>query len=175
MTKARAAASVLALLLAGAAFQDKPAWEEFKSVEGNFSIQLPAKPEEAKQPISEGGLKLSVVMYVSTLGEMVYLASYTDYPEGKRDPERIATAALGGFLKSIKAKATEQKKSEFAGAKGVTCTFSVPESTMTGEVRIHYVGNRLYQIVAMAVKDGYKKDDAQKSLDSFKLLDESKK
>jgi hypothetical protein len=175
MTRVRASAAVLALLLAGAAFQDKPAWQEFKSVDGKFSILLPAKPEEAKQPIAEGGLKLSVVMYISTLAEMVYLASYTDYPEGKRDPEKMASSALGGFLKSIKAKATEQKKSEFAGAAGITCTFAAPESTMTGEVRIHFVGNRLYQVVTMAVKDGYRKDDARKSLDSFKLLDDSKK
>lgn len=166
---------LLPLLLAAPLLQEKGAWEEFKSVEGNFSILLPAKPQEQKQEITEAGLKLSVVMYIATDAEMVYLASYTQYPEAQRDPEKIAANALGGFLQSIKAEAVTKKEMTFAGVKGLQCTYEAAETGLVGEVRIHFIGNRLYQVLGMAVKKGWKKEDAAKALDSFKLLDEQKK
>lgn len=167
--------ALLAIVLATASVQDKAAWEEFKSVEGKYSMLLPAKPEQQRQNVVQDGFKTAVVSEVATHGDMVYLASHTDYREGKHDPEQIAADTLRAFLRPMKAKSLSEKKGPVAGVAGLICTFEAPEQGLIGEVRICFTGNRLFQVGALSPRDGYRKDDAKKSLDSFKLLGESKK
>jgi len=147
-------------------------WQELKSEEGAFTIQLPGKPEASQQAVSEAGVKVTCLLWIlSTQGGMTYAVSSTKYPPGQHDGDRIQAKTLEGFLKSVKGKSTSQAKADFQGTKATICQFTTAEGANVGEVRVYFVEGKLYQVAALSAKDTFKKDDAKKVFDSLKVLD----
>ncbi len=151
----------------------KAAWEEFSSKDGFYSILLPSKPDESRQPA--GGMGLVNVACTVTDGDMSYSSSHLAYPPAqKQDSERLRAAALRGFLSAGKGVVLSQKEVTLGVSSGTAATFEFPEQSMAGEMRVYFINNRLYSILAIGPKQRYASADAAKFLDSFKLTDAPK-
>jgi hypothetical protein len=151
----------------------KAAWEDFSSKDGFYSILLPSKPDESRQPA--GGMGLVNVAWTATDGDMSYSSSHLAYPPAqKQDSERLRAAAIRGFLSAGKGTVLNQKEISLGSSAGTAVTFAFPEQSLTGEMRVFFIQNRLYSIMAIGPKQHYASADAAKCLDSFKLIDAPK-
>lgn len=149
-------------------------WQEYKSDDGKFSIQMPFNPEEKKDK-SAGAHNMTIAE--ARTGSSLFIVSFADYP--KKSVKRISAKRL---LKAIKDAAMEQVKNKkdireneikIDGNTAIKYS-AVGYTSRFGETEIDYrnvlVGNRLYQISVMSKKGEVNKKDIEKFFSSFRLL-----
>ena len=165
-----AALALWVLATASGGAQDKPAWKEYRSTEGNFSTLLPGKAEVKLEPLQVGTVKVQSRIVTASSDDLMILISVTPYPPGKHDAVKIAATSQAAFLKSVKAQAEKDGPSTLHETEGRACSFLSKEEDLRGEARTWFIGGRLYQVVAMGTLDSFKGEDAARAFDSFKLL-----
>lgn len=167
-----AAMSVAFLVAVGASqAQDKAEWKEFSSKEGRFKVLLPGKPQERKQPV---GNNIEQVQYLIDGGDRAYLIAYQDDANFKNADDAVVKQALGAgrdaAVASLKGKLLSQKEFKFDKKySGLEFQIDIPDSGIYRS-RIFMVKERLYQITVLGPKDVATSKEADKFLDSFKLV-----
>ena len=153
---------------------DDDDWKEFKPKNGKFTVKMPGKPKDISRDIDVGGDKVKANIHAVEVGPTgAYLVSWTDFPEGLIDQDNIATHLDGvqnGVVTSGKGKVLSQKtvkvQKKYVGR---DVNYTVPNINGTGRVRIFFVGDRLYQIMALGDKTFMDSDDIDTFFDSFAL------
>ncbi len=164
--------------VSGCGKSDTSQWKEFSSKEGQFALLMPGIPEEKKSVTQTriGPIKDHSFMLKAQQGELkaAYLVSYADYPKDRPHDlspntflEQTWQAAFGDlgnrliYKKSITLNGFAGSEFQYRG-KGA--------STSLVTSRNYLVNNRLYQLSAVMSKKQAERGDAQKYLDSFRLL-----
>lgn len=168
-----------AALLAPAPKQDPPPkadWQEFRSVEGNFLLWVPAKPEELKVDGCPPGAKV----WQASGDSLLTLFQFGFIGRQKRmDPDQA-----GKFLEGLAQESAESLKGEVVSLKKVTLSgwpgletrirFGAGEVRMCMLDRVFLVGDVKLFVRVMVPESESAQPAHRKILDSFKLLDESR-
>ncbi len=149
-------------------------WTEFKPKGGKLVVKMPSKPKDISRDIDIVGGKVKANIYACEVGPTgAFLVSWTDFPDGLIDQNNITThidGVQGGVVGSGKGKVISTKNIKIQKKYvGRDVTYTVPNINGTGKVRIFFVGDRLYQIMALGDDKFMKSDDIDTYFDSFEL------
>lgn len=151
--------------------------EPFVSVEGNFSINFPGKPEVSSDKIDGEGSGLSATMTsysYSPDDNHAFLVAYTDITTGKftkEEARKILKDEQGGALGSFGIKAAEEEKDMDYDANSAGLRYKAKGDDGTHLIaQTYFIENRLYQIEMLTV-GAYPTDEEIKNFTgSFKVL-----
>ena len=149
-------------------------WQDYKSLPGKFSVQVPSKPQEQSQDQTTdvGTIKLNMVIAESN--DSGYFVGYADFPNKIANPADIQKG-LADSVKSSVANIKGEIKSEKEYLLGdVPCRdFEAGGKVQTTDVSIKgrfcLAGNRLYQVFALGAKDKIATADVDRFITSFKI------
>jgi hypothetical protein len=146
-------------------------WQKFTSKEGRFSVLLPGKPmEKTEQVPGPGGKKkeLHTVLLVLS-ADKIYHLNYNDYPKEQIKEDKNKETAFDALRKALGGKVLSEKKITVGKNKapGRELLIELP-SKQFYRSRVFFIGNRLFQVVAMGSEEFARGKDADRFLDSFK-------
>lgn len=150
---------------------DAQTWSEYRPAGGRYRIEMPAAPTVSTSPIKlKDGRTVSMVQALVERPDMVYLATYTDYPadiaRGASPATLLARArdgsAEGGKLQSDKAASV----SGHAGREYVI----VDKDGNVLVTRSAWAENRLYQMIVVGGAGIEKQPGTRRFLDSFNVI-----
>jgi len=182
---------VITLLLGATAGCGKSDWQDFKSAEGNYSVQLPPGKSEDKTQSYQQGLKVHAQVVV--LDKATFLVSFIDLPP--EIPLDYA-AILEGMTGQVGGKVIKLRDWTIDGHKGKEVEMSITSTPFYpvgwvasaankgkrlewwfnrnragfASMRMVVINNRLYQIVAIGEETDFENADVKKFFDSFKLI-----
>ena len=152
----------------------QPMAEPFASKDGKFTVRFPGKPKETtttpKSPLGE--LKVHTATY-ATAEANVFMASYTDFPDGTGKPETRDTL-YEGVREGLKGKdgvAVNDMEKEFEVGKEKLPgrEFDVTQGKQKLRFRVVLRGDRLYQVAVIGTQAFVESKEAFGFLDSFAL------
>ena len=136
---------------------------------------MPGTPEEETQTINTEVGDIKLTMYVSEVDESVAcFVSYSDYPApviAVSDPYTMLTAARDSTVFAQGGKLLSNYKISLGGNPGIAFVADVEIEGKEAVLRArnYVVGNRLFQIFAMALKGQKSREETAQFLSSFKL------
>ena len=166
--------------LAAAAGADKPVksqWTTFGSPEGRFDILMPGEVKQFPVEV-ENEFGMTVLhMNVATWDQTMLVANWVDYPpDAARDlPERLLDDAREGALENLGGRLVSEKPIKLGRFEGRELLIEVPRQDRLFRARVYLVGNRLYQTVLFGPPKAVRSKEAQRYLDSFKLIEVASK
>lgn len=178
--------SLLALLaVAAVGFAQKspppppaaPAWQEFKSAEGNFAVLLPGRPTEVSQTSQTEIGKVPIRFFTATSGPVEYVVMYADYPIVFNTPGAIKASLDGGremLLNSNQGTLLSETQIAYGRFPGREWKVSTPGGPIW--TRSYLVHQRLYSLIVGLQGNADTKPPDPKAVgrffDSFKLIAE---
>jgi len=148
-------------------------WEEFKPEGLGFSVAFPAKPHAKEETIDLGEGTSATVRTFQILAEnAIYDVTVVDYPAGTvasaGSEDQVLDNARNGAVANAPGPMLSEAKIEFAGrpAREITIDMSMG---MVSRSRIFIVGDRLFNVAAIAARDKAKSENIEKYFASFKL------
>ena len=130
-------------------------WIKVAPVGGDFSVMMPAKPEEEVRSRDD----LTAHLFTATTDNALYTVTYGDYaPSVRFNVDDELAANRDNFLKGVDASLKTTKPLTMHGRKGLEFTGESAQASFKS--RVFIFGTRFYQI-AVAVLRG--KDDAENS------------
>jgi hypothetical protein len=158
------------------AVQEKaaPELKEFSSKEGGFTVLLPGTPQEhiSKTGGAEGK---EIVNHVFTVkhGSATYTVAYLIDPilaKGKpEDSKKWLESASKAAEATLKGKLLSEKPITLETHPGVEFQLEIPGSGIYRS-RAYIVNDRLYQVTVLGPKELAQGKEADRILDSFKLM-----
>lgn len=149
-------------------------WQDYKSANGKFSVQMPSKPQEQAQDQTTdvGTIKLNMV--IAEASDSGYFIGFADFPNKVANPEDIQkglTESVKGSVGNIKGTIVSEKEYMLGT---VPCRdFEANGKVQTTDVlmkgRFCLADNRLYQIFALGAKDKLAVTDVDRFIGSFKI------
>ncbi len=140
---------------------------QFKSEEGDYSLDYPDQPEKKDWAVGNAHGSL----YIAVLANVIYMSGYSVYNQDV-DPDRELEANTTSFAKEIHAKVTEKKRTRFVRAPGdelpaLECT--VESDKALGRCLSVVDGRRFYIVSGLSVKPQNGEAAIDLFLKSFKL------
>lgn len=154
-----------------------PAWAEFKSEEGRFSIMMPAKPNYATQTIETGQGRFEHHLFISRVGLLVCFVDYADMPKelgDAKNSDALFDLARDEFLKGAQAKLERETNITMDGHPGRELRVLVYGGA--ARLRVFLINGRLYQLVITLIdkKATSEEEAVEKFFKSFKPITPSK-
>lgn len=160
--------SLISLLLftsaaAQTAQTDPPGWIRFAPEGGNFSILFPS------QPVETINKKTAYTMhsFTTAANRATYVAAYSDYGEIKLKPAEFLAANRDRFNKGLQATLISSKEITVDGQTGLEFVSENPAANIKSQLFL--IGNRLFQIATVVLKDTDQTEWTDKFFASFKF------
>ncbi len=169
--------AALALLLS--ACSSAPAeWKTYTSTGGNFSVLAPDTFHETTQSVPSGPVNVDMHLFSLTRGSEVFMMLYADYPADliqNADPDALLEGGVSGALNSLSATLVSKTDIQLSDALGKEFVGDVPAGKTLAnggqfKARAYLVHARVYALFVAAPKGKDPLADADKFLNSFKLL-----
>lgn len=156
-------------------------WQEYRSISGNYSIQMPGKVEEKSQTQMTAIGPLEAKIALSDLGNqgscvVVYSKYPTDLPITK-DIHKFLELSAEGISQASPLIATSKKEitlDSYPGMEVEVATNSPELPNAKGVYRIYWVAPQLYVIGIIAPTNKKLYQEREKYLNSFKILNAPK-
>jgi hypothetical protein len=162
-------------LLAAVSEAAQTEWKEFVWREGRCSILMPGEPRELKIPT--GGVGDTFIRMVEK-GNNAWAVTYLDVPGMDKAPKDVITQALvngrDGAAKSTNGKLLSDRDIKLGEHPGKEFELELPGGMLRYRSRVYIVSGRLYQMVVTGPRDVVQGREADRFLESFKLLDAGK-
>lgn len=150
--------------------------QEFTSDAGKFSVSIATPLTEKVQSVDTTAGKIDMHMFTGNVGKITYMVSYSDYPPDvvKKDPQQVLDLAENGAVTNVNGVFLSSKKITLDGNPGyeflMESTDTTNNITLTTKAHFFMVGDRLYQVLALANKGDADFTAIDKFLGSFKVL-----
>lgn len=165
------------LVVALAATAQAPAaskpWEVVVSKEGNFTVEMPARPNMSRSMTrSSQGLRYKLAIVACETKRGSYIAQKVEFSEpiAKGVEETLHDALRNSLAEDLKGKVTSEKKVSLLGRPGRDFTIRgqpEPKSVLTIRVRQFMLPNAIFQLYVVSEPNRTLPDDAGKFLGSF--------
>ncbi len=146
------------------------AWQEYKSEQGKFSVQMPNKPQEQTQ--NQKNVKLNIV--AAEVGPSAYFVGYADFPDKVQESEIQAglTQSVKGVMTNLQGEIKTDKETKLDNypCRDFDGVGKIDKVEINIKGRFCFVENRLYQVFALGDKTKISPADVDKFIESFKLL-----
>jgi len=165
-------ALLLVTFILSACAPSTPDWREFIGPDGDFSVQMPAEPQEQVDEYDTDSGKITVHMNGTTVGDMDYITAYSDYPAelvAAKGIQGILNDARDGAVTNTKGELVAEEAIEMNGNPGLFLQVGSPDGKGLAQAKLFLVGNRLFQIFVAGPKDNADSEDVQFYLNSFTL------
>jgi len=150
-------------------------WKTYSSSHGGFSILMPGTPSEQRQGMDTALGRIYATDYRVHQKNVVYFASYGDYPPGFVNRSNVNTVLIGvrdGAIGGINGRLLTERFISLDGYPGLEYvaefTFRNPGDA-TVKSRIYLKNNRLFQISIFGLRNEVSVAQQNKYLNSFKL------
>lgn len=163
-----------ALLLGACGGGGGGSWQTFDASEGGFRVTMPGKPTKGHDVLTTAAGPLDSVNYVYTTPDqrVAYGIDYVDYPPDvvrRNDPDRILEAARDGLVGKLRGRVRDERRIDLEGQPGRAVELALGDGRFV-RARLYLVGQRQYQLVVVTPDERTGATDAQRFLDSFRLL-----
>lgn len=157
------------VLLAGCA--PELDWRELSMPEGRFAVLLPGKPRRESRQFNDGFGMVTMTMHACSLAQGTMGVSYTDYPAGATALTLRRDAARDALLRNISGNLLQEEAVGVDGHPGRQIHAEGRRGTDRIVLRARFVlvGDRLYQVAYVGVKDSLPAEDIDMFLNSFRL------
>jgi hypothetical protein len=154
---------------------DRIQWTEFSSEAGAFSVFLPGEPERQTKTVNTDLGQIDLTMFISELGEeKVFFVSYSDYPGRvveQTEPYALLENARDSTVRSQEGALRQSYRLTLSGNPGLEY---LADTKVEGKeailwARNYMEKNRLYQILAMALKGKESLEEMDRFLRSFRF------
>lgn len=155
-------------------YADDPSdWKEFASKEGRFQVLMPGTPKESKHDTESDFGKSVLHMNAMQAGKTMYAANYSDFPaEVKKVPlKQVYDSSQDGAVANLKGKLVSEKDIKISDYPGREILIDFAGGKRLFRARVYLVRQRLYQVVVFGTKEAATSKEADKFLDSFKLVE----
>jgi hypothetical protein len=169
-------AAIIALACSALAFglQLPTDWVSFSSPEGRFSVGMPKKPADDVKDVDSVVGKLQLHSFTSSSAAAFFMVSYGDYPiEPAVDRrEKVLDGVRDGVISGLDGSSLlSETKTTIDGHPGREF---LAKQTVDGDEliyawHIYLVGQRLYQVAAVAKKPDSTAPEITKFFNSFRL------
>ena len=156
-----------------------PAWPEFTSEIGHFSVQLPSTPAEQVQTVSSDAGDIDMYIYMVEKGDAAYGVMFNQMPEEIASLSDEASLKLmldggrDGALENIGGVLTSEDEISIDSYPGRHIVFAIPEEAISGGgegvLRIFIVDGKMYQLIAIGGKGALPAGEVANFMDSFTL------
>jgi hypothetical protein len=152
---------------------DQPEWKEFAPKEGRFKVLMPGVPKVYDLDTESDFGKGVLHMHRAQVGKTMYAANYCDFPaEIKKTPlKQVYDDSRDGAVANLEGKLVSEKDIKLGDYPGREIRIDVPEGKLLFRSRVYLVDQRLYQAVVLGTKEAATSKEADKFLDSFKLVE----
>lgn len=156
----------------------QPAWQEYQSQVGRYSVLMPGRPSEQTQAVNSAVGPLD--MHVSSVEDRsgAYLVMYVDYPADlirSDQANEILDGAVQGAVANVNGQLVRQQNFPLGAVPGREIEFEAPaqgnQPATRIKVRYFLTNDRLYQVMVVAQQSQGLLADTQKFLDSFNLIE----
>lgn len=149
-----------------------PAWQEFSSSEGKFSVLFPnGKVEEISPPenSNSSGIK-SLKMHAVTGDKNAFIVGYADFgiDASQAPPGELINAFLEGMLEN-ESKLLSQKNIQFEEYPGKEIKVKDEKNGTIYNTRFFLIGQKIYFMMVGSIETP-ELSDTQKFFDSFQLI-----
>jgi hypothetical protein len=149
-------------------------WQTFDASEGGFRVSMPGKPTKGRDVLTTAAGPLEGVNYVYTTPDqrVAYGIDYVDYPAEvvrRNDPERILEAARDGLVGKLRGRVRDERRVSLEGRPGRAVDLALADGRFV-RARLSLVGQRQYQLVVVTPDERTAANDAERFLESFRLL-----
>ncbi|NUN66607.1 hypothetical protein HCU40_18030 [Pseudanabaena biceps] len=149
-------------------------WQDYKSANGKFSVQMPSKPQEQvqDQTTDVGTIKLNMV--IAEASDSGYFIGFADFPSKVANPEDVQkglTESVKGSVGNIKGTILSEKEYMLGTVpcRDFEANGKVQSTDVLMKGRFCLADNRLYQIFALGAKDKLAVTDVDRFIGSFKI------
>ncbi len=153
---------LIALIFAAGALAQQP-WQKVRSVEGKFNAEIPCETPRFKSE-NIAGSGMTQTTYTCVGDGTAYIISFTDYSDSFTKVTSLK-AEMEGFAKGFQGTVISQRM--IFSNTGVE--FQAKSDAGTATVRLFYVGNRMYGLVAVKAADVTLPLNSEKLFSSFVL------
>jgi hypothetical protein len=150
----------------------QPAWKEFSSSEGAFSILMPGTPTEQIRTVKKLSGPVNVHMFLVEEGDVAYAVAYSDHPDTfvqERTPDLILDDVRDGAVANAHGKLVRESIVALNGHQGRELDIESAGGKVTIKNRIFLVGRRIYQVMAVTPRENTSPQDVNKFFESFAL------
>jgi hypothetical protein len=143
---------------------DPHGWINFAPEGAGFSILFPT------QPVENINKKTAYTLhsFTTNANRATYVAAYSDYEEIKLKPAEFLAANRDRFNKGLQATPISSREITVGGHTGLEFVSESPAANIRSQLFL--VGNRLYQIVTMVLRDTDQTEWTDKFFASFKFV-----
>ena len=149
-----------------------PTWADFTSVEGGFSISMPATSTKTEFPFGKSEAD-SFKAFMSTENGIVYMAGYADGYKIIGTDEKITQLLLdqmvGVVAKAFKGKLINQHDISSQNLPGKEVELENEEENQLIKLRLFAGTKRIFVLLSLASKSEAQSDKIPHFLDSFKI------
>jgi hypothetical protein len=156
----------------------QPAWQEYKSSAGRYSILMPGKPKEQTQAVDSIVGKLDMLITSFEDQSSAYLIAYVDYPGDlirSGQANDILDGTVRGATENVNGTLVRQQDFPLGVIPGREAEIDAPsqgaQPATHVKVRYFLVNNRLYQVMVVVPQTRILPVEAQRFFDSFKLIE----
>jgi hypothetical protein len=160
-------------LVTCAPVKDKIRWETVS--EKGFSVLMPGKPVKGEESTTSSAGPITAHTFKVDVEREEYSLTYTDYPHTPRmdsiEPAKIFDFSRDKVLAMrTTRKVLTEKEISLNGYPGRELIYEDPTEPSINIVRLYWAKPRLYLVVFARLKTESLSGNAQKFLDSFKIL-----
>ena len=144
-------------------------WAPYTSRQGGYTVTLPGKPMESTRTMEgpSGPVELRYVATEAVDRSGVYGAAYVDMPSSVLDPHHAA-CSLDVMTHAFPGRLLSKRTITFQGHAGRE--FSVQREKGVTTVRLFFVGQRLYELMATSPDPAVSPETLATFLGSFRLI-----
>lgn len=148
---------------------------DFKSDTGKFTVTIAQPLVESTQTVDTLAGKIDMHMFVAEIGKTTFIVAYSDYSDAvvQKDPQKVLDLAENGAVSNVNGNFLDNKKITLDGNPGYEFLFESTAQTgetITTKAHFFLVGNRLYQVMALANSGEVDLTVIDPFLASFKVL-----
>jgi hypothetical protein len=143
---------------------DPHGWINFAPEGAGFSIMFPS------QPVENINKKTAYTLhsFTTNANRATYVAAYSDYVEIKSKPGEFLAANRDRFNKGMQATLISSRELTVGGHTGLEFVSESPAANIRSQLFL--IGNRLYQVVTMVLRDTDQTEWTDKFFASFKFV-----
>jgi hypothetical protein len=155
-------------------------WKKYTSVEGGFSVTLPAEPKGNKIILDTevGRTYLNLYLLNRKDDKFAYSVGYVDYPPElfqKKSIIQILNDARDSAARNIQGVLTSESEVSIKQYPGREIVIEAFKGQVIVKGKFFLVGNRLYQLMATTGKKFADSYNIKRFLDSFELIETESK
>jgi hypothetical protein len=162
--RSRAVVAGVLLALAGC---ERYHWQNYRSPEGAYTVELPAKPRVENHTLKAKSGAETLTTATVEVSDAAFLSAWGDLPVGIRPDLQQQVADLA---RQYMGKVTLTQPNELAGSQGLSFTLETAKPQGQAAGRIWQVQNRMYLLLVLGRKVQPDDEEVKHFFESFQLV-----